>query len=339
MKFTRNHFSAFVAGLIVVLTGLALVSTDSAPVLETAGTLVESTSLELAATEALTLAPASEDTATPLPEVTMLPSATKTSTRTPTSTPTPTIARTRTPTATATPPARVSRVPILMYHYISVPPPDADRVRKDLSVTPDAFAAQMDYLTTNGYHPVRLVDLADFMLNGTPLPDKPIVLTFDDGYTDNYQNAFPVLKRFKIPATFFVIADFVEEKRWGYMSWAQLDEMAKAGMEIGSHTLDHLDLRSKSRTFQTNEIIGSMNLIEKRITSAVLSFSYPAGRYDANTIAVLRSSGYLSAVTEIQGTRQSSNAIFELRRIRIRGTYTIADYDHWIKYFMSASSK
>ena len=150
----------------------------------------------------------------------------------------------------------------------------------------------------------RLVDLADYLSNGIALPDKPIVLTFDDGYTDNYANAFPVLHNHKFTGTFFVITQFVNENRWGYMSWAQLDEMAKAGMEIGSHSLDHPELRGKSRAFQFHQLVDSKQMIETRLGTSVWSFAYPAGKYDANTISVLGSGGYLSAVTEIQGTNQ-----------------------------------
>jgi peptidoglycan/xylan/chitin deacetylase (PgdA/CDA1 family) len=276
------------------------------------------------------------DSVSPTLTLTPLPTETSTSTPSPTptatQTPSPTATRTRVPT-TATPPPRVARVPILMYHYVSVLPPDADKVRMDLTVSPDAFQTQMDYLTTNGYHPIRLSDLADYLLDGAPLPDKPIVLTFDDGYADNYANVFPTLRIRKFPATFFIITEFVNESRWGYLSWAQLAEMVKGGMEIGSHSLDHPSLYRKSRSFQDSEIAGSKRMIEANLPVTVVSFSYPSGDYDANTLAALRAAGYLGAVTEIQGARQSSDKILELRRIRIRGSYSINDFVRWLKYY------
>ena len=279
--------------------------------------------------------PTATDTETPTltPTFTNTPTSTPTATATPTMTPT----RTRTPTSisgTATPSLRTIRVPILMYHYVSVPPLDADKYRLDLSVTPDAFETQMEYLAINGFHPIRLADLSDYLLRGTPLPDKPIVLTFDDGYTDNYTNAFRILKQYNFPATFFIISQFVEENRWGYVSWAQLDEMAKHGMEIGSHTRTHPDLYKRTLAFQTNQIAGSKQMLEERLGTPVVSFAYPSGKYDATTKSVLRSAGYLGAVTEIQGTRQSSEKLFELQRVRIRGSYSVMDYERWIKYFM-----
>jgi hypothetical protein len=140
------------------------------------------------------------------PTLTATATATSTPTAAPTNTPTqtPTFVPTLTPTRAHTPiPTRDSntravRVPILMYHYVSNPPSDADKYRLDLSVTPANFAAQMDYLAREGYYPIRVPDLGDYLLNGTPLPSKPIAITFDDGYRDNYENAFPVLKQFQV---------------------------------------------------------------------------------------------------------------------------------------------
>jgi peptidoglycan/xylan/chitin deacetylase (PgdA/CDA1 family) len=239
-----------------------------------------------------------------------------------------------TPMITRDPTQRVLRVPILMYHYVSVPPPDADKYRLDLSVTPANFQAQMEYLAREGYHPIRLSDLGEFLLNGSPLPTKPIAITFDDGYTDNYQNAFPILKKYKFPATFFVITQYVDDRKTGYMTWDQLEDMAIEKMEIGSHSMTHPDLQGKPRVFQVSELAGSKLLIESRIGTSVRVFSYPAGKYDTQTIQVLRSAGYLAAVTtEPQGARQSTDAPFELQRIRIRGSFSVNDFAYWINYF------
>lgn len=264
---------------------------------------------------------------TPEPE----PTATLEPTATPFPLPTPTLVFTPTPARIN----RTLRVPILMYHYVSVPPPDADIYRLDLSVTPANFRAQMQHLAASGYTPVRLSDLSDYLREGKPLPKNPVVLTFDDGYVDNYENAFPILKQFKFPATFFVITQFVDDKKPGYMTWDQLEEMAIEGMEIGAHTMTHLDLKGKSRAIQATEIAGSKAMIEARIGTPVKSFCYPAGKYDARSIDLLRSIGYHAAVTTEQGVLHSTNSIFELRRIRIRGSFSVNDFSYWLKYFMA----
>jgi len=275
------------------------------------------------------------------PPLTATATATSTPIAAPTNTPTqtPTFVPTLTPTRTHTPiPTRepTVRVPILMYHYISNPPPDADKYRLDLSVTPANFEAQMQYLVREGYHPIRVSDLADYLLDGTPMPSKPIVISFDDGYCDNYENTFPVLKQLKFPATFFVITQSIDTHREGYMTWDQLEEMAIEGMEIGSHSLTHPDLQGKSRAIQTTEIAGSKAMIEARIGTPVNSFSYPASKYDARAIEITRAAGYRAAVTaDAQGTLHSANAIYELKRIRVRGSYSVNDLAYWIKYFMA----
>jgi peptidoglycan/xylan/chitin deacetylase (PgdA/CDA1 family) len=293
-------------------------------------------SLAVNIASALLSTPTPTTTPTPITIFVVRPPNTPTPTATATSTATPTPTRTRTPTPTRDPNFRTVRVPILMYHYLSNPPLDADQYRLDLSVTPANFAAQMDRLAAEGYHPVRLADLSDYLLGGPPLPPKPIVLTFDDGYLDNYTDAFPILQSHKFPATFFVVAQFVDAKRPGYMTWAQLAEMQKAGMEIGSHSLDHTDLKGKTRALLNTQIAGAKVLIESRLGISVKSFCYPAGRYDARTIEVLRSTGYLAATTEIQGTRQATESLFELRRIRVRGTYSANDLSFWINYFITS---
>jgi len=280
------------------------------------------------------------------PTATVTQTATPTLTPTPTDTPTPTATFTSAPTFTPTPlltplftrvpSQRVVRIPILMYHYVSVPPPDADKYRLDLSVTPTNFEAQMDYLARKGYSPIRLVDLAEFLTNGQPLPVNPIVITFDDGYADNYQYAFPILKKYKFTATFFVITQAIDDGKTGYMTWDQLEEMAIERMEIGSHSMTHPELKGKPRAFQIGEIVGSKLLIESRLGTPVKTFSYPAGKYDSTTLEVLRSAGYLAAVTtEPQGAKQTVDKPYELQRIRVRGSFAVADFAYWLDYFLN----
>lgn len=94
-----------------------------------------------------------------------------------------------------------------MYHYVSTPPDDADIYRRDLSTEPEMFRQQMAYLAENGFTPIDFYDLSLAIVNKSTLPDKPVILTFDDGYLDNYQNAFPVLQEYGFTGTFFIITD------------------------------------------------------------------------------------------------------------------------------------
>lgn len=218
------------------------------------------------------------------------------------------------------------RVPILMYHYISVPPPDADIYRLDLSVTPEQLAGQLSWLTDNGYTTITLDDLLAALTTGAPLPPRPVILTFDDGYADAYENAFPLLRRFDMTGTFFVVTDWLDTARPGYLTWAQAREMAAAGMVIASHSRTHPDLTDGCDTdCLVYQILGSVETIEAEIGVRPRFFCYPGGRYDAAVQAVLEAVGIELAVTTRAGTLHTSDALLELPRVRVRGTTLIGE--------------
>jgi peptidoglycan/xylan/chitin deacetylase (PgdA/CDA1 family) len=221
---------------------------------------------------------------------------------------------------------RETRVPILMYHHIADPPPGADPIRQDLSVSPQAFEAQLRYLVRSGYQPITLHDLIYHLTLSAPLPEKPIILTFDDGYEDNYTNAYPLLKKYGFVGTFFIVTEPVDKERAGYMSWTQIEIMSTHGMEIGAHSYTHPDLRSKSVDYIIWQAVGSKEAIEGRLQQPVRFFSYPSGRYDEQVVNVLHSANFWGAVTIETGTYQSSRQPFELRRIRVRGGDTLSTF-------------
>ncbi len=260
-------------------------------------------------------------TAAARPTATALPSPTAAATVAPGATP---IAA---PTATQAPAtelpadgqARTALVPILMYHYISDLPADADDIRVDLTVTPAAFEAQLAYLQAQGYASITLDDLALYLKAGRALPPKPIIITFDDGYLDNYLYAFPLLRQYKFSGTFFVVTQFLDEGRSGYMSWEQAQLMQANGMDIESHSVSHEELRGQSVEFLTQQIASSRQAIEAHLHKPVHFLCYPFGHYDERAIEVLRSAGYWGAVTTAFGAQHSSAGLFELPRVRIHG--------------------
>jgi peptidoglycan/xylan/chitin deacetylase (PgdA/CDA1 family) len=210
-----------------------------------------------------------------------------------------------------------------MYHHIALVPPDADDVGRDLSVPPKAFDQQLAYLVKEGYTAITLPDLLHHLARGAPLPPKPIVLTFDDGYRDAYTEAFPLLQAHGMHATFFLITRFVDDGDPAYLSWVQVRKMHREGMEFGSHSYTHPDLRNQPVDYLIWQILGSKEAIEQRIREPVRVFSYPSGKYDQQTVEVLRSTHFWCAVTTYQGMEQSSESPFELRRIRVRGNETV----------------
>jgi peptidoglycan/xylan/chitin deacetylase (PgdA/CDA1 family) len=226
--------------------------------------------------------------------------------------------------APAAMPVQTARVPILMYHHIADAPPGADAIRRDLSVSPSDFRRHLDYLQAHGYHTISLADLAAHLQEGAPLPAKPIVLTFDDGYDDNYSNAYPLLRHFGYSGTFFVLTDFVGQA--GYAGWEQIAEMSGNGMEIEAHGRTHADLAMSSAADVAWQAAGSRDILREKLGRTTLFYCYPSGRYTAQTVAVLRANGYAAAVTIDYGATHSAAGLFELRRIRIRGADSIEQF-------------
>ncbi len=230
--------------------------------------------------------------------------------------------------------SRSIRVPVLMYHYVSVPPPDADVYRLDLSVTPEQFAEQMLWLRDHGYTAITLDDLYAALTWGDPLPDQPVLLTFDDGYADAYTHAFPILRETGMVGTFFVVTEWVDLQRPGYLTWDQAREMAAAGHAIQSHTRTHPDLTDGcDLDCLIWQIRGPIETIQAEIGVRPRFFCYPSGRYDAVVRAVLKVEGVVAAVTTQQGTLHLSERVLELPRVRVRGTTTITEFAWLVTQF------
>lgn len=218
------------------------------------------------------------------------------------------------------------KVPILMYHYISQPPADADVYRVDLSVTPDNFRQQLAWLRDNGYTAIDYYDLSLAIVGHIELPEKPVLLTFDDGYLDNYTAAFPLLQEYGYKGTFFIVTDFVDLGREGYMTWPMIEELSRAGHRIEPHSRTHPDLRDKDRDGLIWELLGSQQTIAAHIGYTPRYFCYPGGDYNAETIQLLRELEYWGAVTTANDTWHGFNERFEWGRLRIRNNTTLAEF-------------
>ncbi len=230
------------------------------------------------------------------------------------------------------PVSRTVQVPILMYHYISiVPANDPDpALRASLSVSPQLFSQQLDYLKARHYHSITLNELMDALYYGGPLPSKPIILTFDDGYEDAYQNAYPLLKAHGYSGMFYIITGKVGWQ--GQMTWPQMRTMLANGMQMGSHTVHHVDMGSVylfSPQQAQQEAQVSQLTLEKNLGILIQHFCYPNGGpfkkgsllLREEVVALLASDGYVSATTDpgMTGTMQSSQAPLALLRIRVDG--------------------
>lgn len=293
-------------------TATSVIEATPAPVVETAGPTVDPVSTGTPQPAATATQPAETDVPTLDPSPTDSPPP-------PTPTATPLIEPTPVPLA-----AGVTRVPILMYHYLSAPPAGADVIRTDLSVPPDRFESHLAYLREAGYETISFGQLTLALSRGQALPPKPIIITFDDGYRDNYENAFPLLQEYDYTATFFVFTQPIDTANVGFLSWDMVQEMHQAGMEIGSHSHTHPDLRNRGPEFLLSEIVSSKELIEQHTGDKVRSFAYPSGLYDEAAIHAVESAGFWAAVTTQWGGRQSYDQRFTMPRVRVRGNDSAA---------------
>lgn len=274
--------------------------------------------------------------ATPTPSATLAPSPTATPlpSPTPTQTPVPSPTATVTPPPTATPTrtgvpvglGKPAPVRILMYHRVIDLPEEADAAQRDYAVSPARFDEQLRYLKEQGYESVSLYAVIRYLEGAGDLPAKPIVITFDDGHRDNAEVAFPLLVKYGFTATFFINPQPIEDKYPAYMTWAQVEQMTRAGMDIESHSYSHPMLTRLSVEELLQEVRKASDAIEAHTGKRPRLFSYPYGHYNRQVVDVLRGEGYVGAVTLRSGTVQTSPSVFDLARVWMRYDDTLETF-------------
>ncbi len=213
-------------------------------------------------------------------------------------------------------------VPIFMYHHIEVNPQPQDPVYAALFVSPTQLNEQFSYLATHGFHTITLDQLLSALDGKTPLPSKPIILTFDDGYQSFYDNAYPLLKKYHMVGVQFVITQVLTNR--AYLTWDEIVEMDKSGfVEIASHTRDHPNLPDLSQAAIVDEIKGSKKDLEEKLNHKVTWFAYPYGSYSPFIIQTVKDAGYFGATSTIYGTNQSKDNLFLFFRILVDGRFSI----------------
>jgi peptidoglycan/xylan/chitin deacetylase (PgdA/CDA1 family) len=210
-----------------------------------------------------------------------------------------------------------------MYHYTSDPPADADIYRTDLSVSPAALRQQLAWLRDNGYTAITLDALVTAAACLHELPPRPIILTFDDGYRDNYAVAFPLLQEFGMVGTFFIVTDFVESGNENYMSWEMVAEMAAAGMRMENHTRTHPNLAQRSPEEVRAQVQGAQEALARHTGVMPRFLAWPGGFFDQETVALVRDLDLWGAVTTRHGQNQTWHERYELKRLRMRYTTTL----------------
>jgi peptidoglycan/xylan/chitin deacetylase (PgdA/CDA1 family) len=215
-----------------------------------------------------------------------------------------------------------AELPIVMFHYIGPLPPNPDVFRKDLTTSSSLFEGVLQYLVGQQATSVSLDDLLAHYAGGPELPKRAVILTFDDGYEDAYTEAFPLLRKYGMVGTFYVITDFVG--RPGYLTWDEIAEMDAAGMTIGAHSLTHPDFTVIGPAELRRQLVEPKRALEEHLGHPVTHLAYPSGKYNAATVAASRAAGYATAVTVIHGLIHPATTPFELTRVRAHGADTAA---------------
>ena len=219
---------------------------------------------------------------------------------------------------------KIPKIPILMYHEVSDDTGRSKRTRHTnpaYSLSVEQFREQMEYIHDNGYKTRTLNELLD---TKSHTQQKSVVLTFDDGWQNNYTNAFPILVEFGLTATIFVITDFIGKPN--YMDWDQLREMNTQGISIQSHTASHRPLAGLATSEIKDELEESKCTIEHHLGTPVDFLSAPHGIIDQKVIDIARSLGYKAICTSEPGFSHSNGNPAILKRINISESYNKATF-------------
>lgn len=209
----------------------------------------------------------------------------------------------------------ISTIPILMYHHIRDYNDPNDKIGTNLSVSPQKLSEQLDYIKSKGYTTITFKDL-----QSNKIPEKPIIITFDDGYQNFYQNAFPLFRDKKMTAVSFVIYNFIGKS--DYMDASEIKKINDYGIEVGSHTLSHPDLTKITADKAKTEIENSKVGLEALLGGRIISFCYPSGKFSDATELLVKEAGYSYAVTTKSGIGALSNPLI-LDRYRLNSDTNI----------------
>lgn len=213
-------------------------------------------------------------------------------------------------------------VPVIVYHRIGYAPAKAGSVYKSLTIEPEWFEKHLQYLRDNGFHTVHFSDVADYFTTGKPLPKNPVMINFDDGYKDFYTNALPLLKKYNMTGTLFVVAGSVGYP--AYVTWDQILEARDAGIEIGAHSMTHPYLtKSKKAAF---EITQSKKVLEEKLGITVTAFAYPYGSYNTSIEQMVKDSGYTTGRSFTTGNGISLKNLFHIPVVRV---YANVGLERW----------
>ncbi len=222
-------------------------------------------------------------------------------------------------------------IPVLMYHSLSS---EAGYRFRPFTLPPEMFNDHLQYLHENRYNPITVAQLSGMLFGGqTPLPERPVVITFDDGFLDFYEFAMPALKKYSFSATVFIVTSLVDgcsiwlrpegEEDRKMLSWSHILEMDRAGIECGSHSHTHADLDIVPRDVAQKEITLSKEVLEQKLGHAINTFCYPYGHYDWKVREMVEQAGYQAACAVRNALCHEEDHRFSLARITISNRTTV----------------
>lgn len=217
--------------------------------------------------------------------------------------------------------------PILMYHRVDVDHPRAP-IGRQLTVTPGQLQLQLAYLRAQGISAISMADLDRRLRDGGDL-GRVVVLTFDDGYADQYRYAVPLLRRYGARATFYIVTNNVG--RPGHVTWNELRAMVTDGMDVAAHGVRHDDLSLMTSAQQRFQVDDSVRVLERRLHIAIDSYAYPSGRFDAETLQAVRHAEIPLAVTTDPHFVIPPENRLEMTRVRVRGDWGIVQFEDGVE--------
>ncbi len=207
------------------------------------------------------------------------------------------------------------KIPIIMYHYVEYVEDVNDLVKRKLAINPYSFEQQIKTLRVNNYETYFVRDLPSIVKETTKISTRSAVLTFDDGYEDFYSVVFPILKKYNVKATAYIIYNYIGRK--GFLTKEELTELAKSNLvEIGAHTFDHAYLKFIPTSVLRRQIIDVKKKLEEDLGVTVVTFAYPYGAFGDETVQTVKEATYSAAVSVIPGAIHSKDSLFYLSRIR-----------------------
>lgn len=212
-------------------------------------------------------------------------------------------------------------VSVLMYHMIG-------DIQNNAAVMTEAnLRLQMNYLRDHGYHPITMQELYDYITKGAPLPEKPVCITFDDGYLDSYTIVYPLMKEYGLPWTLFLITDDVG-KPYNRMTWEQLKEMADSHtVTIANHTLSHPKLHNLATAKEKEkEIVEANEALKYHLGIDNAWLAYPYGDYDDQVVEICKKAGIKMAVTTDSGRVHVGSYPYELKRVYVGNDISLARF-------------